>query len=95
MTGLPNSYQGMDLWIECTKLGFKIKARLVKSVEQRKATFFCYINNISQIRSIIKRNLKKKDRKWKHFKYQSSHMKKDEGAVQDIEFYLEELTQNL
>ena len=43
----------------------------------------------------MKRNLKKKDRQWKHFKYQSSHMKKDKHAVQDIEFCLEELTQNL
>ena len=76
------------------ELGFKIKARLVKSVKQRETIFFFItrnVNNISQVRrSTIKRYLKKKNKLRKHAECQSSRMKKDERAVQDIETCLEE-----
>ena len=74
------------------ELGFKFKARLVKSVKQGEAFFstITNVNNISRIRSTKKRNLKKKDRKRKHVQCQSSRMKKGERAVQDIETFLEE-----
>ena len=48
------------------------------------------VNNISLIRSTIKRILKKKDRQRENVECQSSRMKKDERAVQDIESCLEE-----
>ena len=48
------------------------------------------VNNISRIRFTIKRNLKKKDRQMKHAECQSSRMKKDKRAVEDIETCLEE-----
>ena len=69
------------------ELGFKIKARLVKSVKHKKQLFSVTrnVNNISQIRSTIKHNLKKKDRQKKNVECQSSRMKKDKCAVQDTE----------
>ena len=48
------------------------------------------VNNISLIRSTIKRILKKKDRQRENVECQSSRMKKGERAVQDIESCLEE-----
>ena len=93
LTGLPYSYQGMDLWIECTmNLGSKLKQGWLNLLNNEKQLFSTArnVNNISRIRSTIKRNLKKKDRKRKHVKCQSSRMKNEERAVQDIETCLEE-----
>ena len=88
----------MDLWIWCTiNLGSKLKQGWLDLLNTEKQLFSATrnLNNVSQIRSIIKRNQKKEDRQWKHFGYKSSRIKKDERAVQDIELCLEELTQNL
>ena len=73
-------------------LGSKLKQGLLNLLNNEKQLFSTLrnVNNISRIRSTIKRNLKKKDRKRKHVKCQSSCMKKDENALQDIETCFEE-----
>ena len=93
MTGLPYSCQGMDLWIECTmNLGLKLKQGWLNLLSNEKQLFSTTrnVNNISRVRSTIKRNLKRKDRKRKHVEQQVSRMKRDESAVQDIESCFEE-----
>ena len=90
LTGLPYSYQGMDLWIECTmNLGSKLRQGWLNNEKQLFSTTR-NVNNISRIRSTIKHNPKKK-----HIECQSSRMKKDERAVQDIETCLEEFDKKL
>ena len=87
-TGLPFSNQGMDLWIECAmNMGSKLKQGWLNLLNNEKQLFSTTrnVNNISRIRSTIKHNPKKK-----HIECQSSRMKKDERAVQDIETCLEE-----
>ena len=93
ITGLPYSFQGMDLWIECTmNLGSKLKQGWLNLLDNEKQLFSTTrnVNNVSRVRSTIKRNLKKKDRRRKHIECQTSRMKRDERAVQDIESCLEE-----
>ena len=93
LTGLPYSFQGMDLWIECTmNLGSKLKRGWLNLLNNEKQLFTTTrnVNNISRIRSTIKRNLKKKHRGIKHVECQRSRLKKDERAVQDIKSCLEE-----
>ena len=88
LIGLPYSYQGMDLWIECTmNLDSKLKQGWLNLLSNKKQLFSATrnVNNISQIRSTIKHNLKKKDRQKKNVECQSSRMKKDKCAVQDTE----------
>ena len=83
----------MDLWIECTmNLGSKLKQGWLNLLNNGKQLFSTTrsVNNISRIRSTTKHNLKKKDRKRKHVECQSSRMKRDEHAVQDIETCVEE-----
>ena len=93
MTQLPYSCQGMYLWIECTmNLGSKLKQGWLNLLSNEKQLFSTTrnVNNISRVRSTIKRNLKRKDRKRKHVEQQVSRMKRDESAVQDIESCFEE-----
>ena len=63
LTGLPYSYQDMDLWIECTmNLGSKLKQGWLNLLNNKKKLFSTTrkVNNISQVRSTVKCNLKKK-----------------------------------
>ena len=93
MTGLPFSLQAMDLWIECTmNLGSKLKQGWLNLLDDEKQLLSTTrnVNNIARIRSTVKRNLKKKDRRRIHVDCQMSRVKKDERAVQDIEACLQE-----
>ena len=93
LTGLPYSFQGLDLWIECTmNLASKFKQGWLNLLNNEKQLFTTTrnVNNISRIRSTIKRNLKKKDRRIKHVECQRSRLKKGERVVQDITSCLEE-----
>ena len=97
LTGLPYSNQGMDLWIECTmNLGSKLKQGWLNLLGNEKQLFTTTrnVNNISRIRSTIKRNLKKSYRQRKHVECQTSRLKKDEQAIQDIQSCLEEFSTN-
>ena len=68
-------------------MGSKLKQGWLNLLNNEKQLFSTTrnVNNISRIRSTIKHNPKKK-----HIECQSSRMKKDERAVQDIETCLEE-----
>ena len=93
LTGLPFSLQVMGLWIECTmNLGSKLKQGWLNLLDNEKQLLSTTrnMNNIVRIRSTVKRNLKKKDRRRIHVDCQMSRVKKDERAVQDIEACLQE-----
>ena len=93
LTGLPFSLQGMDLWIECTmNLGSKLKQGWLNLLDNEKQLLSTTrnVNNIARIRSTVKRSLLRKDRIRKHVECQTSRVKKDERAVQDIESCLAE-----
>ena len=79
LTGLPYSFQDMDLWIECImNLGSKLKQHWLSLLNNEEQLFPLREMSTSQIRPKRKLNLKKKDTQRKHVEYKSSRMKKDE-----------------
>ena len=88
MTGLPYSFQPLDLWIETTmNLNSKLKQGWLQLLQNDKQLFSTTrnANNIARVQATVKQNLKCQLRHRKHVECQPARRKKDEQAVQDLQ----------
>ena len=87
LSGLPYSAMPLDMWIEVTmNLCSKLKAGWLCLLQNEKQLFITArnANNVSRVKSVVKKKLKTKVRDRKHAECQPARMKKDEQAVTDI-----------
>ena len=87
MTGFPYSCQPLDIWIETTmNLNSKLKQGWLQLLHNEKQLFSTTrnANNVSRVKATVKRNLTCPPRRRQHVECQTSRMRKDEQAVQDL-----------